>query len=229
MCKPEIENFDALCAVLEVVGVEGFEDWLEAVHDEPEWSECETEISDWGVRTHIQHFRIQNADFELKFPCSLDDVHDAVRTLEDFVVRHRHACYLSIDEFGDPGSDLDRTADVAQLLYVEPTALVAAVGGPWVPVEDGPQWDESGALIYHWFGRGEPATVWLGIGGDCIYVEPVHIHGDGTTSVETWPSPATANLLYAEAENWPLTETEFLERLHEAVESPPPPMAPIGS
>jgi hypothetical protein len=81
------------------------------------------------------------------------------------------------------------------------------------PHEDGPVWDYNGDVIYQWFSLGEPARVWLGLGGDSVYIEPVTHLEDGTPTIAEWPEPSTANILYAESESYRLTEAEFLKRL----------------
>ncbi len=214
-----MKDFDTLCAALEVHGVDGFEDWLEGVHDDPEWVFCETEVGSSGLRTRVLHAHIQDFDFELRFPCSLEDVYTVVHQMEEFVVRHLAAWHLSIDEWGHPEGEYDGTPEVAQLLMVEPEALLSSVGGPWIPLEDGPSGDSSGAPIYHWFGRGDPASVGLGLGGDFIYVEPIHHHAGVSTWIEQWPNATTANLLHAETGNHPMTGSEFMSRLSEAIQA----------
>lgn len=214
----EIRSFAELCAALKVSDLESFEGWLENRHDEPEWCSCETTVDDTGVRTYIHHYSIQDVDFEVQFPCTLADVRAALRRMEATVSRHLAVWCLGVDEFGGEGADPDGTDAIATVLDVSAADLESVLGGPWVLVEDGPLWDESGDLIYQWFARGEPATVWFGLGGNCVYVEHVVHDESGATTAADWPAPVTANRAYAEGENHELPEAEFLQRLRRALE-----------
>lgn len=210
-----ISGFDDLCAALEVKGVAGFEDWLEGVHDENDWVSAQTDFDEHRLLTYIHQTPLQDVDFFLKFPCTLDDVWHAVHRMEEAVSRHQLVMYTPVDVFGTRSGSGNDISTLAKILYVEEAALADAVGGPWTPIEDGPVSDYNGDTIYQWFSRGDPATVWLGLGGDSVYLEPVTHRADGTPTIAEWPEPATANILYAESENYRLTEAEFLKRLRD--------------
>lgn len=50
-----IVDFDDLCAALKVVGIDGFENWLEGVHDENDWVSAQTDVTEDDLLTSINH------------------------------------------------------------------------------------------------------------------------------------------------------------------------------
>jgi hypothetical protein len=63
-----IVDFDDLCAALKVVGIDGFENWLEGVHDENDWVSAQTDVTEDDLLTYIHQSLLQDVHFSLKFP-----------------------------------------------------------------------------------------------------------------------------------------------------------------